>query len=76
MKRIIAAAVWAVMLLTILMPFAAYADLDESALELFISAWNSYFTENEFPLSFGSMDISEEGQPEELCLWMKCERAF
>ena len=50
MKRIIAAAVWAVMLLPILMPFAAYADLDESALELFISAWNSYFTENEFPL--------------------------
>ena len=40
MKRIIAAAVWAIMLLTILMPFAAYADLDESALDFFISAWN------------------------------------
>ncbi|MBQ2027981.1 MAG: trypsin-like peptidase domain-containing protein [Clostridia bacterium] len=73
MKRIIAAAVWAIMLLTILMPFAAYADLDESALDFFISAWNGYFAENEFPLSFGSMDLAEEGQSEELCLWMKCD---
>ncbi|MBR5383284.1 MAG: trypsin-like peptidase domain-containing protein, partial [Clostridia bacterium] len=73
MKRIIAAAVWAVMLLTILMPFAAYADLDQSALERFVDAWNDYFAENEFPLCFGIMDIADDGQAEEPCLWMMCD---
>lgn len=73
MKRIISIAVWTVMLLTILMPFAAYADLDQSALDCFISAWNDYYAENEFPLSFGSMDLAEDGQSEELCLWIMCD---
>ena len=73
MKRIIAAAVWAVMLLTMLVPVAAYADLDKSALERFVSAWNDYFTENEFPLCFGTWDLAEDGQAEEICLWMMCD---